>query len=392
MDQTNNQIPIPIQNHHQEQHVDQDLFDLLPDAILHLIFTKLTDAPSLIRCLTVSKRFASLTSQSDSVFLAIPRLLLDSKSKSRITRTSQSSSTIRFFVRRFLFTPFRLIRRLIARTSQSSSGFSEWYYWPSVALKELKGIKFVHMELPCCGDEIGSNHNGGALLKWKAEFGSELKSCVVLGASSLRRKSIVESDLEVKETEENRLDLDSESEMGDEELKLRIIWTISSLIAASMRHYLVKQMVNDFPLLKTVLITDSTKQGRLCMEEKEVMELRESMKSSLSSSIGASSVQRTVIPDLKMEMWHVPVLDLPAAGFVMTAATLVVIRPSGGGIGLDGLDSIGDEFDDEEREKLGVYGEAVRKLMKLKRNYALEREKKDREKIGERNRREEPYW
>lgn len=370
MDPTKNQIQIPIQDR-EEEHVEQDFFDLLPDAILHQIFTKLIDARSLIRCLAVSKRFASLISQSDAVFLAIPRLLFDSKHKSRITPRSLSNSTIRFFFRKFLFTPFRLIRRLITRTSKSSSGFGDWYYWPSVALKEFKGIKFVHMELPCCGDEIGSNHGGGAVLKWKAEFGAELKSCVVLGASSLRRKSIVESELEVKETEENRLEVESESEMGDEELKLRIVWTISSLIAASMRHYLVKQMVNDFPLLQTVLITDSTKQGRLCMEEKQVMELRESMKSSSSSSIGAS-VERTVIPDLKMKMWHVPVLDLPAAGFVMTAATLVVIRPSGGGMGLDGLDSIGDDFDGEEEEKLGVYGEAVRKLLKLKRNYALE--------------------
>ncbi|XP_008450369.2 F-box protein At4g18380-like [Cucumis melo] len=364
MDPTNNQlqlhipIPIPIQNQ------QQDFFDLLPDSILHLIFTKLTHAPSLIRCLTVSKRFASLISQSDSVFLSIPPLLLIPNPKSRTTPPS-----LRFFFRKFLFNPFRFIRRLITHTSQSTSRFSDWYYWPSVALKELKGLKSLHIELPCCGDEIGSNHNGGALLKWKAEFGSQLKTCVVLGASSLRRKSVVESESsEVKaETEENRLHSESESEMGDGELKSRIVWTISSLIAASMRHYLVKQMVNDFPLLKTVLITDSAKQGRLCMEEEEVMELRESMK--LSSS---SCVERSVIPDLKMKMWYVPVLDLAAAGFVMTAATLVVIKPSGGGMGLDGLERIGDEFDSEDGEKFGVYGEAVRKLMKLKRNYALE--------------------
>lgn len=353
----------------EEEEGEEDYFDLLPDAILHLIFNKLIDARSLIRCLAVSKRFASLISQSDTVFLAIPRPLLDSRRKSRVGRRSPPNSMIRFLFRKFVFTPFRFFRRVVARTSPPSSGFGDWYYWPSVALKELRGIKFVHMELPCCGDEIGSNHGGGPLLKWKAEFGAELKSCVVLGASSFRRKSIVQSDSEAKETEEEHVESESESEMGDEELKLRIVWTISSLIAASMRHYLVKQMVADFPTLQSVLITDSTKQGRLSMEDEQLTELRDSMKSSTSIR---PPVERTVIPDLNMKMWHVPVLDLPASGFVMTAATLVVIRPSAAGMALDGLDKMGDDFDAEEGEKLGAYGEAVRKLMKLKRNYALE--------------------
>ncbi|XP_023530591.1 F-box protein At4g18380-like [Cucurbita pepo subsp. pepo] len=381
MDPIKNQFEIRNRGQEQQQLVveeedeeddddDLDYFDLLPDAILHLIFNKLIDARSLIRCLAVSKRFASLISQSDTVFLAIPRPVLDSKRKSRVGRRSPPNSLIRFFVRKFVFTPFRFIRRVITRTSPPSSGFGDWYYWPSVALKEFRGIKFVHMELPCCGDEIGSIHGGGPLLKWKAEFGAELKSCVVLGASSLRRKSIVHSDSEAKETEEERVvEADSETELGDEELKLRIVWTISSLIAASMRHYLVKQMVADFPMLQSVVITDSTKQGRLCMEEKQLKELRDSMKSSTSNQ---SPVERTVIPDLHMKMWHVPVLDLPASGSVMTAATLVVIRPSSTGMALDGLDKMGDEFDAEETEKHGAYGEAARKLMKLKRNYTLE--------------------
>lgn len=376
-----NQNQIQIRNHNQEhqqqqqqqqgdeeEEEEEDYFDLLPDAILHLIFNKMIDARSLIRCLAVSKRFASLISQSDTVFLAIPRPVLDSKGKSRIFMSGRSpaNSTIRFLLRKLVITPFRFIRRVISsRTSpESSSGFGDWYYWPSVALKELRGIKFVHVELPCCGDEIGSSLDGGPLLKWKAEFGTELNSCVVLGASSLRRKSIRHSD---SDAEERELEPESESEMGDEDLKLRIVWTISSLIAASMRHYLVKQMITDFPMLQSVVITDSTKQGRLHMEEKQVTELKTSMKTSNSNR------ERTVIPDLNMKMWHVPVLDLPASGYVMTAATLVVIRPSAAsGTDLDGLGRMGDDFDAEEGEKLGAYGEAVRKLMKFKRNYALE--------------------
>lgn len=353
----------------QDQEHEEDYFDRLPDALLLLIFNKLIDARSLLRCLAVNRRFASLIPHSDAVFLAIPRPLLDHKGKSALRRHSPQSS-LRYFFRKFVFTPIRFLRRAIARSSPPpSSGFGDWYHWPSAALREFGGIKFVHMELPCCGGEIGSDHGGDPLLKWKAEFGTELKSCVVLGASSLRRRSIAPSNSDAKETGEERVDAESESDIGDEELKLRIVWTISALIAASMRHYFVKQMVSDFPMLQSVVITDSTKQGRLCMREKQLTELRESMKSSDSIQ---SRVERTVIPDLNMKMWHVPVLDLPASGFVMTAATLIVIRPTAAGTDLEGLDTMGDDFDAEEEEKLGAYGEAVKKMMKLKRNYVLE--------------------
>ncbi|XP_059663683.1 uncharacterized protein LOC132309385 [Cornus florida] len=51
--------------------VEEDLFDRLPDHVLDCILSKVVDGKSLVRCLTVSKRFASLLSHINSATLEI---------------------------------------------------------------------------------------------------------------------------------------------------------------------------------------------------------------------------------------------------------------------------------------------------------------------------------
>lgn len=53
-----------------------------------------------------------------------------------------------------------------------------------LSLRNFKEIKHLRIELP--GGELGIED--GVLLKWKAEFGTTLESCVILGASSLAKK------------------------------------------------------------------------------------------------------------------------------------------------------------------------------------------------------------
>ncbi|XP_059663684.1 uncharacterized protein LOC132309386 [Cornus florida] len=51
--------------------VEEDHFDRLPDHVLDCILNKVVDGKSLVRCLTVSKRFASLLSHINSTTLEI---------------------------------------------------------------------------------------------------------------------------------------------------------------------------------------------------------------------------------------------------------------------------------------------------------------------------------
>ncbi|KZV56761.1 hypothetical protein F511_40047 [Dorcoceras hygrometricum] len=61
----------------------------------------------------------------------------------------------------------------------------------------------------------------------------------------------------------------------DGEMKLRIVWTISCLIAAYARHYLVQEMVRNQKMIEKLVVSDEIDQGRLCMNKEEIEELKE---------------------------------------------------------------------------------------------------------------------
>jgi len=90
-----------------------------------------------------------------------------------------------------------------------------------------------------------------------------------------------------------------------------------------MRHYLLKKIVGKLPMLQSVVITDASKQGKLCTVEQQLVELRNTMKFE-------NSPERTPIPKLCMKLWYVPVMELPASGCVMKGLTLVLIKPASG--------------------------------------------------------------
>ncbi|KAF2305460.1 hypothetical protein GH714_005504 [Hevea brasiliensis] len=103
-------------------------------------------------------------------------------------------------------------------------------------------------------------------------------------------------------------------------LKLRVVWTISSLIAASARHYLLQPIIAEHKTLDTLVLTDADGQGVLCMNREQLEELR-------VKPLSAFCIKRTLVPALNMRLWYAPHLELPD-GIVLKGATLVAIRPS----------------------------------------------------------------
>ncbi|KAH6771247.1 hypothetical protein C2S52_016050 [Perilla frutescens var. hirtella] len=106
---------------------------------------------------------------------------------------------------------------------------------PNEILKNFDEIRALHLRLPCHGNQkqsktAKSGKNSTTFFKWRAEFGRELHGCVILGAKYWAEKV---------EREEDSTQEPSSRVMADDELKLRIVWTISCLIAASARHYLM---------------------------------------------------------------------------------------------------------------------------------------------------------
>jgi hypothetical protein len=140
-------------------------------------------------------------------------------------------------------------------------------------------------------------------------------------------------------------------------LKLRVVWTISSLIAASARHYLLQPIIAEHKTLDSLVLTDTDGQGVLFMNRDQLEELRVKPLSASSAS------KRTLVPALNMRLWYAPTLELPD-GTVLKGATLVAIRPSESKKEVCDVSWVSSAFDEP-------YGIAAKMLVK-RRTYCLE--------------------
>ena len=210
---------------------------------------------------------------------------------------------------KILVRPLQFLQQIVLQKSSVTLDLNEdSVHQFAGVLKHFSEINCLHIQLPCHGGGLRSSNSDDSLLKWKAEFGRELESCVLLGATSFQRSDTISS---IHEEEYYK-------SLTADELKLRVMWMISSLFAASARHCLLKQFVdnNDHKMLRSVVIADASKQGRLWMRQELLEELRTCVN---------SSMERTRVPALRVKLWSVSVLELPESGRVMQGATLVII-------------------------------------------------------------------
>ncbi|KAL2484208.1 F-box protein [Forsythia ovata] len=326
-----------------------DHFDRLPDSLVLLIFNRIGDVKALGRCGVVSRRFHSLVPQVDNVIVRVDCVISDDDSASSTATSSGSAaadksrnpvSSLFRFVFSGLCKPLQSLTQLITssprRHSLSSNSEdlnfdsdqnSVTHHSPTQVLRNFNEIKLLRIELP--SGELGIDE--GILLKWKADFGSTLDNCVILGASSVSQtaKSNEFSGACNVNNDNNGNNTGAENDSGsipesfytNGGLKLRVVWTISSLIAASARHYLLQPIIAEHKTLKSLVLTDADGQGVLSMNEEQLEELRVKPLSASSAS------KRTLVPALNMRLWYAPHLELPN-GMVLKGATLVAIRPS----------------------------------------------------------------
>jgi hypothetical protein len=197
------------------------------------------------------------------------------------------------------------------------------HHSPTQVLKNFNEIRFLRIELP--SGELGIDD--GVLLKWRADFGSTLDNCVILGAASVITNNKISSAMQQENAAAAAVADDDDNGSIPESfytnggLKLRVVWTISSLIAASARHYLLQPIIAEHKTLDSLVLADADGQGVLCMNREQLEELRVKPLSASSAS------KRTLVPALNMRLWYAPHLELPD-GVVLKGATLVAIRPS----------------------------------------------------------------
>ncbi|KAL1193745.1 F-box protein [Cardamine amara subsp. amara] len=363
-----------------------DHFDLLPDSILLLVFNKIGDVKALGRCCVVSRRFHSLIPQVENVVVRVDCVISDDDSsslssiKSRSAGSGSFSSIFRLVVGGIVKPLQALGQFLGTKRSSCGSGSSSsssslsisggdedggeieqggvTHHSPTQVLKNFEEIRYLRIELP--SGELGIDD--GVLLKWRAEFGSTLDNCVILGASSviqpnpLRISQGVDTTIvEASSSDDNGSIPESFYTNGG--LKLRVVWTISSLIAASARHYLLQPIIAEHKTLKSLVLTDSDGQGVLCMNRDQLEELR------VKPLAASSASKRTLVPALNMRLWYAPTLELPD-GTVLKGATLVAIRPSESKKEVSDISWVSSAFEEP-------YETAAKMLVK-RRTYCLE--------------------
>ncbi|KAF9683737.1 hypothetical protein SADUNF_Sadunf04G0045500 [Salix dunnii] len=319
-----------------------DHFDRLPDSLLLFVFNKIGDVKALGRCCVVSRRFHSLVPQVDNVVVRVDCVISDDDTSSSSSIKSHSSSSSGFSsIFRLVFggisKPFQALTQLLGPKVNSRNGngpslsvatdddmeldqAAVTHHSPTQVLKNFNEIRFLRIELP--SGELGIDD--GVLLKWRADFGSTLDNCVILGAASVITNNKISRVMQ----QENAAAADDDDNGSIPEsfytnggLKLRVVWTISSLIAASARHYLLQPIIADHKTLDSLVLADADGQGVLCMNREQLEELRVKPLSASSAS------KRTLVPALNMRLWYAPHLELPD-GVVLKGATLVAIRPS----------------------------------------------------------------
>ncbi|KAL8460964.1 hypothetical protein ACS0TY_032457 [Phlomoides rotata] len=322
-----------------------DHLDNLPDSLILLIFNRIGDVKALGRCCVVSRRFHSLVPQVDNVVVRVDCVISDEDSSANSSSSTAASaasdksrhpisSLFRFFFSG-LFKPLQSLSQLIIPSTRrlhlsddldsDAELNTVTHHSPTQVLKNFNEIKLLRIELPT--GELGIDE--GVLLQWKADFGSTLDSCVILGASSVVQNTNSNYNClgtctnydNSTNTAENDNGSIPESFYTNGGLKLRVVWTISSLIAASARHYLLQPIIAEHKTLENLVLTDSDGQGVLSMSKEQLEELRVKPLSASSAS------KRTLVPALNMRLWYAPYLELPN-GMVLKGATLVAIRPS----------------------------------------------------------------
>lgn len=336
-----------------------DQFDRIPDSIVLLILNKVADVRALGRCSAVSKRFNFLVPLVHDIYVKIDRVVTvdgDPSDESLNLAYPKPRNLFSHLLKLMLFTilkPFHQLRNPSSANRPLIPQLS--HHSPAQVLKNFTQIRNLHIELPA-GD-VGTED--GVLLRWRAEFGSTLQNCVILGGTPI--SNAIDQD-PIPAPEDNGSIPESFYTNGG--LKLRVVWTISSLIAASTRHHLLRPIIKNHPTLKSLVLTDSDEQGTLSMGEEQLREFRE------KPLAASASANRTQVPASNMKLKYAPYLELPD-GIGMQGATLVAIRPSGEGSGGNNGGSrkeaeafLNGSFD-------GSFRAAVKMLVK-RRTYLLE--------------------
>ncbi|KAB1204081.1 hypothetical protein CJ030_MR8G000767 [Morella rubra] len=299
-----------------------DGFDRVPDALIVIIFNSVSDVKTLIRCRAVCKRFNSLVPNTEYLILKLDCVIA--------SETGIDNSAVLTLVR----SVFKLLNGFFSLNAPQIRTRSVLNS-PGRILRGFESIRDLHIMLPSGDLKLEKN----AVVKWKANFGRTLRSCVIFGFREIRASPPTEVPADF---------FDMQLSGG---LKQRVGWTISALVAASARHSLLREVVGKNEELERVVMEDKEGEGTMVFDKEDLKEFREVVRvqygkrfeglaavAALAAHFGLvnnatenrNSLEdrlrrRTKVPNVRIKMRHVPKLDLKGGEWV-DSPTLVVVR------------------------------------------------------------------
>ncbi|KAJ0594692.1 putative F-box domain-containing protein [Helianthus annuus] len=326
----------------------------LPDEIILQILTKSPDLKTLCILHLVSKRFASIILQIDTISFTAP-LVNPNTTSGDITTTGSPKNLFRSFLNGVVLKPIHLLKRMVTPSTKPlppmiSSFYGDSFRSAVTFLSKFTRVKFLSIELPV-SNHRGIDNNNNCLFKWNVKFSNRIESFRFLSPNGL-------SYVNDGNVDEGGNDLDMELTIDSFKRKVHIAF--QCLKDVIIRHRMLLYFVKDFPNLEKLSITDSGRRGTLCLSGGRLAEVRGWMDSEGGNV--KPEMNRIEVP-VNVSQCYVPVLNLPVSGCVMKGVTFVVMRMNGEvRDGDECLVSRGDGFEVED-EVEAAYSEAVVEIL-----------------------------
>ncbi|MED6114886.1 hypothetical protein PIB30_084903 [Stylosanthes scabra] len=291
------------QKHHQGN--NNNLFELLPDDVILIIFNKIQDVKTLITCFSFNKHLASLIPQTDVV--SLPLILPPSSNDTKGNFVKAVKSGVNYLATKLLHNCY------VPATAAAVKNKKEGHFSDDTPCQRLRLFSQIsqlrveiHFEVTDTGIITRSNDE---VFKWKARFSGRLKSWRLLCCSKKLRQYVGGGDWWPK--------LGAITQFKEREQRMSL-----SFKAAYARYRLAREMATQFATLKKVKVTDAKREGILTMTEDEIRDMRDSWK----EENGKEEKEEETTTYL-LQMWYVPLLELPVAKCMWKDAMFIVIRP-----------------------------------------------------------------
>ncbi|MED6134093.1 hypothetical protein PIB30_034211 [Stylosanthes scabra] len=329
------------QKHHQGNN-NNNLFELLPDDVILIIFNKIQDVKTLITCFSFNKHLASLILQTDvvSLSLILPHSSNDNDTKANFVKTDKSG--VNYLATKLLHNCYVPAAAAATVKNKKEASFSD--DTPCRRLRLFSQISQLRVEIH---SDVTNNNgitrsNDDEIFKWKARFSGRLKSWTLLCCSKKLRQYVGGGDWWPKSG--------AITQFKEREYRMS-----SSFKAAYARYRLAREMATQFATLKKVKVTDAKREGILTMTEDEIRDMKDSWK---EEEEGGEDQEEEETTTYLLQMWYVPLLELPVAKCMWKDAMFIVIRP------MDIHSRMVDYGFDCDAKEQKMFTEVIREIMK----------------------------